>query len=303
MIDILMATYNGEKYIEEQIISILKQSVCDWNLIIQDDCSNDKTVDIIKKYAERYPDKIKYYLRKHQSGSAYKNFFSMIKYSNAEYVMFADQDDVWKEDKIESTLQCMKSLEKKYYDVPLLVYTDFIPVNKNLQPIGISWIEESQHSESACKKEHIIVDNIGAGCTMMFNGLLRDKLHTLPDWCIMHDYWVALVAAFFGKISYLDKKTILYRQHESNVMGTRKNTIFWRFNIKRIINARKILKDSCRQIKIFFTIYQAELSNYDKDMLKIYSDLYRHSWVVRIFYICKYDFWRQTFLAKLLQLF
>ena len=129
MIDILMATYNGEKYIEEQIISILKQSVCDWNLIIQDDCSNDKTVDIIKKYAERYPDKIKYYLRKHQSGSAYKNFFSMIKYSNAEYVMFADQDDVWKEDKIEKQVSFLE--EHPTYGI-CFTWVDIIDENNNL---------------------------------------------------------------------------------------------------------------------------------------------------------------------------
>lgn len=99
MIDILMATYNGEKYLRPQLDSILRQSNTDWRLIIRDDCSTDNTVQIIREYQQQYPDKFILVQADAPSGSAQNNFFQLIKYwqqhGTADYVMFADQDDVW----------------------------------------------------------------------------------------------------------------------------------------------------------------------------------------------------------------
>ena len=114
MIDILMATYNGETYLREQIDSILRQSNTDWRLIIRDDCSTDSTVRIIQEYQAQYPDKFVLIQADTPSGSAQNNFFQLIRYwqqhGGAEYVMFADQDDVWLRNKIQITLYNMKVL-------------------------------------------------------------------------------------------------------------------------------------------------------------------------------------------------
>ena len=98
-VEILMATYNGEKYIGEQIESILSQSYTNWIIRISDDCSKDKTAEIIKKYAEEYPEKIEIIENKSPSGSAKNNFFRLLGISTGEYIMCCDQDDIWKENK------------------------------------------------------------------------------------------------------------------------------------------------------------------------------------------------------------
>ena len=104
MVDILMAVYNGEKFVAEQIDSILAQSETDWHLIICDDMSKDRSFEIISGYAQKYPDKISAHQNAVPTGSAQANFMSMLQYAQSEYVMFSDQDDFWEKDKVKLTL-------------------------------------------------------------------------------------------------------------------------------------------------------------------------------------------------------
>ena len=108
MIDILMATYNGEKFLRPQLDSILQQSNQDWQLVIRDDCSTDRTVEVIKEYQLLRPEQIRLIQAEQPSGSAQNNFFQLLQYSSAEYTMFADQDDVWLPQKIQLTLDKMQ---------------------------------------------------------------------------------------------------------------------------------------------------------------------------------------------------
>ncbi|HAN43841.1 MAG TPA: glycosyltransferase family 2 protein, partial [Ruminococcaceae bacterium] len=122
MIDILMAAYNGEKYIGEQIESILRQTYKDWRLIILDDCSTDSTADIAMEYSKKYSGKIKFYRNSKNSKSAKNAFFELFKHSESDYIMLCDQDDVWKENKIEITFNKMLESEKAYgKELPILV--------------------------------------------------------------------------------------------------------------------------------------------------------------------------------------
>ena len=114
MIDILMATYNGEKYLAEQIESIINQSYTNWHLYIQDDCSTDRTLTVAFSYQKKFPEKITVIKNTKNSGSAKDNFFSMLSLSTSEYIMFSDQDDIWLPDKIKITHNRMLRLEKKY---------------------------------------------------------------------------------------------------------------------------------------------------------------------------------------------
>lgn len=218
-IAILMATYNGEKYICQQIDSILSQTCKDWELYIHDDGSTDNTIAAVESYVEKYPNKIHLIDGKSTGGAKY-NFFYMFGQVEATYYMTCDQDDVWLDKKIELTYDKMLTIENKA-DVPCLVYTELRVVDSELNTIADTM---SGYQSLDCHKRTInqfILQNSVTGCTMMVNRALRDKMLRITDIdnTIMHDWWAALVAAQFGKTAFIDEPTILYRQHGDNSLG------------------------------------------------------------------------------------
>lgn len=218
-IAILMATYNGEKYICQQIDSILSQTCKDWELYIHDDGSTDNTIAAVESYVEKYPDKIHLIDGKSTGGAKY-NFFYLFGQVEAPYYMTCDQDDVWLDKKIELTYDKMLTIENKA-DVPCLVYTELRVVDSELNTIADTM---SGYQSLDCHKRTInqfILQNSVTGCTMMINRALRDKMLHITDIdnTIMHDWWAALVAAQFGKTAFIDEPTILYRQHGDNSLG------------------------------------------------------------------------------------
>lgn len=218
-IAILMATYNGEKYICQQIDSILSQTCKDWELYIHDDGSTDNTIAALESYVEKYPNKIHLIDGKSTGGAKY-NFFYLFGQVEAPYYMTCDQDDVWLDKKIELTYDKMLTIENKA-DVPCLVYTELRVVDSELNTIADTM---SGYQSLDCHKRTInqfILQNSVTGCTMMVNRALRDKMLRITDIdnTIMHDWWAALVAAQFGKTAFIDEPTILYRQHGDNSLG------------------------------------------------------------------------------------
>lgn len=218
-IAILMATYNGEKYICQQIDSILSQTCKDWELYIHDDGSTDNTIAAVESYVEKYSDKIHLIDGKSTGGAKY-NFFYLFGQVEAPYYMTCDQDDVWLDKKIELTYDKMLTIENKA-DVPCLVYTELRVVDSELNTIADTM---SEYQSLDCHKRTInqfILQNSVTGCTMMVNMALRDKMLHITDIdnTIMHDWWAALVAAQFGKTAFIDEPTILYRQHGDNSLG------------------------------------------------------------------------------------
>ena len=209
MIDILMATYNGEKFIREQIDSIINQSYSDWHLIISDDCSSDNTVNIIKKYKAKYPDKISIYENTVRSGSAKANFYRLLSHINNEYVMFADQDDVWLPEKISITLAMMQSYEKVYGSHnPVLVHTDLYVVDESLHRVYDSLFDMQNMNYTRNGFNNILVQNIVTGCTVMINQALVRHLYEIPVKSVMHDMWFALV------LFCIDSMAIMLKEQE-----------------------------------------------------------------------------------------
>lgn len=254
MITILMATYNGEEYIAEQIESILNQTESCWKLIIQDDCSSDGTAKIAQAYAERYPSMIKFKERETSSGSAKNNFSSMLQFSDSEYTMTCDQDDVWLPKKIELTLKKMQELEVKYgKDKPLLVHTDLKVVDEKLKAIDNSLFHQQNLDSSRDKFNNLLVQNIVTGCTMMVNHALIVLADKVPEQAIMHDRWFALLASAFGKIGFISEPTVLYRQHDHNEIGS-ENTRSFQYNLKRMLSkerSKSVLRNTYLQAEVF----------------------------------------------------
>ena len=213
-IHIMMATYNGEKYIREQIDSILAQTYTDWKLFISDDCSTDGTLDIIEQYCGSYPDKICILNKTKKMGGANKNFsYLFSECPEAEYYMFSDQDDIWLPEKIERMLQVLhhSNVEKECY----LVHCDLKVVDANLHTI-----KESFYSQNRFRgMSYLLMNNYIPGCTMLYNHATREKIGKIPDACVMHDWWIVLYVAIFGQIIFCEQTLNLYRQHENNVIG------------------------------------------------------------------------------------
>lgn len=220
---ILMATYNGENFIRDQIDSILAQTDTDWMLYIHDDGSKDKTRSIIKQYENQYPECIQI-IEGEPTGGAKENFFYLMNQVEAPYYMFADQDDVWRMEKVQLTKAEMLKMEsKESKETPCLVFTELKVVNSSL---GVLADSMSEYQGLDCQNltfNRALIQNVVTGCTMMVNKSLRDKMLEVENYedILMHDWWAFLVATRFGKVSFLAFQTIQYRQHANNGVGAR----------------------------------------------------------------------------------
>lgn len=306
MIDILMATHNGEEFIKEQLDSIILQSYTDWRLIISDDCSRDDTASIIKKYQEKYPDKILLFKNDVPSGSAQNNFFNAIKYTTSDYVMFSDQDDVWLPDKIENTYNKMIEMEKEYgKNTPVLIHTDLKVVDRNLKTINDSLFKMMNMDSNRCAFNNLLVQNIVTGCTVMGNRALFNYLEKIPKNAVMHDMWIALIASAFGEIGFVDKSTMLYRQHGNNSVGA-KDTKSLNYVLEKISNIQKVRNSLAKQYKQaeeFREIYKDVLSKLQLDILESYSSFGEKSYIEKYRELKRYKLHKKNKLQVLGQIF
>ena len=274
MVIILMATYNGEKYIKEQIESLLRQSFKDFTVYINDDCSTDKTFEILQEYSKKYPQKIIVSRNDKNSGSAKYNFIKMMIEKKADYVMLCDQDDVWLENKIEITLKKMKSAEKHYGKyMPMLVHTDLKIVDEKLNEKSNSFFYTMNVDYKKTQLKNQIIQNTLTGCTAMYNMALAKLITDEPKFTVMHDWWIMIIASAFGRIVTLTEPTILYRQHGENVVGTR-NMKSLKFMMRFFVTKRKYIKnalyESYVQAESFYKIYHKRLSNEQRKLVEDY---------------------------------
>lgn len=230
-IAILMASYNGEKYIQEQINSILAQTYPNWILYINDDSSKDSTPTIIEEYALKYPQKIVVMRNNSSRHGATENFADLFsKVPKADYYVFCDQDDTWEPQKLETMLPELQALEGDSQK-PALVYCQMNIVDQNLRIISPSLEAFSGHDIGTTNHlEKIILNSYVPGCAMMFNHSLKKIIGTIPPEVQFHDWWVLLVAAACGSIKRVNFRLANYRQHLGNTIGiTETKSSFSRF--------------------------------------------------------------------------
>lgn len=221
-IAVLLATYNGEKYLEDQLRSLLEQTVKDICIYIHDDGSTDGTGRLIDRYAKEYPNKI-FVLNGSSTGGAKHNFFYLMRNVDADYLCFCDQDDVWEPNKIEIQLNRLLEVEKGDKECPCLVWTDMRVVDEKLNLIHVSFSKYANLKPDEKAIHRFWVSGKAAGCSMMINKSLQKWCCNIPyeaeEKIIMHDWFLMIIAKMFGKAEYVDQPTVLYRQHTSNVVG------------------------------------------------------------------------------------
>ena len=219
-IDILLATYNGEKYIKEQIESILNQTYKNIRIIISDDCSKDGTTEILSEF-EKIDSRIVVYYQKENLGYI-RNFEFLVSKVQSEMFMLSDQDDVWLPEKIQKSVELM---ERKNAD---LVFGDLEVVDENLKTIYPSFGDYMllNRKIKKCINSYKVnyLYNCVTGCTTLVKSKWIEKILPIPSRSkyVPHDYWIGIMVALEGKLAYLEKPYIKYRQHGNNQIGTNK---------------------------------------------------------------------------------
>lgn len=214
-IEILMATYNGEKYIEEQIDSIINQTYKNWILLVRDDNSKDNTVSIIEEY-EKKDSRIKL-LRDEKGNLGFvKNFEELLKNSQKDFIMFSDQDDYWIENRIEKYIEIITNLSSEDMEKPLLIHSNSFICDKELNIKKEKFI-----SNCAEDKEFDIVffNYIVQGSTALVNRKLVNLALPFSSKVTLHDRYLHLLAEFLGKRIFLNQSLMKYRQHDNNKIG------------------------------------------------------------------------------------
>lgn len=205
---ILLSTYNGDKYLKEQINSILNQSYKNWILLIRDDGSTDSTKNIISLYTQKDV-RIKEIKDNLGNIGPLRSFKTLISYTDGfEYVMFADQDDIWYKWKIRNSLTIIEQMNDKYR----LVYTNY-----NVSGGASEHVAYKENMGLKSKPNNILVQSWLMGCTMIISDELMYLGKNIPDSAKNHDNWYAKLASVVGKIEYVHQPTMMHRLHENNV--------------------------------------------------------------------------------------
>lgn len=219
---ILLSSYNGQDYIEEQIKSILKQTNVITKILIRDDGSTDNTINIIEKIQSEYPDRIEY-VQGVNLGFA-ESFSRLIKlahkkYNSIDYFAFSDQDDIWLPEKLKKAYDKIKN---DNYNGPILYCSDLIVVDKDLNRLNYKIRKSNHKTHKFINKYNCLVQNYSAGCTMLFNKATVEKYNKLnPSNIFYHDYFIYKLCMFLGKVYYDNNSYILYRQHGKNQVGAK----------------------------------------------------------------------------------
>ena len=221
-IEILMATYNGEKYISEQINSIINQTYKNWKLLIRDDGSKDETLEILKEYEKK--DKRINILRDTKGNLGFvKNFEELLRNSSEEFVMFSDQDDYWLENKIELYINELIKLSEIERKNPLLLHSNSFICDENLNIKKKEFVNSkiaNQYEENSYFFAYIV-----QGSTTLVNKQLIDIGLPFLRNVTLHDRYFHLLSEFFGRRIFINKSLLKYRQHSSNKIGAKSRII------------------------------------------------------------------------------
>lgn len=300
-VEILLATYNGERYIRQQLDSILNQDYENWLVRACDDASTDDTYEILTEYKEKFPDKFIMEKRQTGFGSAKLNFAHLIKNSSCDYVMCCDQDDVWLPNKISLTLQEMKKNEKA--GLPVLVHTDLKVVDAELHVVSGSFFEHSNYNKKPQYKD-LLIQNHVTGCTMMMNRPLVDLVNLQKDYddILMHDWLAAIVAAGLGKVAFVDCPTMLYRQHAVNSVGAKKYGLALLISKLRNRSIKKSLIAATRQAEQIANTYEHQLDKQLYQLTYQYSQIFKKNKIQRIQFYFSNKVWKKGLPRQIWQL-
>ncbi len=262
---ILMATYNGGKHIENQILSLQQQTYKNWELYIQDDGSSDDTLNIIRKL-KSYDERINIVDNNKKKQGAGRNFLSLVKNVHTDYAIFCDQDDIWLENKLSSMVQYAEEKELANSSQPSIVYADGYAYYDNTGEIDFSGIS---HNHADSLGDYLFFNGGYQGCSILFNRAMVSFIKNYNGYIHLHDDIVSLAAHALGNVYFLPKKLMLYRQHAAAVTGAKSfnNSLV----SKLFSNVNYLLSMKHYRVKeSFYKNYGALLSQDNKKIFEYY---------------------------------
>jgi rhamnosyltransferase len=281
MIDILMATFNGAKHVEVQLLSLIGQDYRDWRLLVHDDGSSDHTVEIVRRWAAVDP-RIQLVEDGVRCGGAARNFMHLLTYSTAPYVMFCDQDDVWLDCKVGLMYEAMI---QENMDKPTIVYSNSYVWNPTAWVLGKATPTFPQDLRS-----FLFLNSGMQGCVALFNARMRALMLWWEGDLAMHDHLLHLIGLSIGRIVYLPLPLMLYRQHEANVTGGTRTTPADLVSIHRNIRRPVVCRLHYCTVEKFLDRYGELLDALSLDVLHCYLRMPGMTFAGRLLSAWRYRF-------------
>lgn len=292
---VLLPTYNGARFLRQQLESLTAQSRQDFVILIRDDGSNDETLAVLRSCMDKAPQQFHLVQDKLGNLGASGNFSFLLQYVLEQaadlglqdaLLMLCDQDDIWEPTKIEVQLDVMSKLQERNPGQPLLVHSDLTVIREDESLIAESFISYQGLDAAKNDLRNMIFSNTVTGCTALFNQQLVRKALPVPDTAMMHDWWLALVAAAFGRIEFIPRPLVRYRQHGQNTLGASEfipRRVFSKTTLRQLVrkNPEPLLKAVAGQADTFVSRYGSEISSLDRIRLTLAGGLRTESFFVQ----------------------
>ncbi len=230
---VLLSTYNGERFLADQLDSLKRQTRQDFIVVARDDGSSDGSREVLEDYAARSPNCFLLLPKDPENRGACASFAILMQTAldqaaelglESPYLMFCDQDDIWREDKIERQMNLMRATEAGDPSVPVLVHSDLEVVSFENDHVAPSFAAYQGLDIDRNHFSDMTISNLVTGCTALINEALVRRALPISTDAIMHDWWLALTASAFGKVAYIAEPMVRYRQHDANTIGARRHT-------------------------------------------------------------------------------
>ena len=270
---VLLPIYNGARFLPEQLESLQNQTDHDFSVLLQDDGSTDETLSILQDL--QHDPLFAFGKESGQHLGAKGNFLSLMRQADSPYIALCDQDDVWEPERLSLEKQLIEEAEKKYgADTPILVHSDCAVTDEDGHILHESFFAHQGWDPKANTLPRLLVQNNVTGCTVLMNQALCRLVatHADPQKIFMHDWFLAMTAAAFGHILFIDQPLVRYRQHGDNAVGASKNNLG-----SRALNAIKnpsLVKErialTYEQAAVFLDSYGNELPDQAKQVVDSY---------------------------------
>ena len=283
MVDILMATYNGEAFLEEQVQSIINQTYREWRLLVHDDGSTDKTMEILHRLAEEDERVVVIEDGVQRLGVA-RNFIHLVKQSAAAYCMFCDQDDVWLPHKVEKMVH---AIEQYNQGIPQVVYTNAFLWSPDRGIIS----DKNTLTYPTTLRQTLFLNTGIQGAAAIFNQSMCEVIEQPLSYYAMHDHVLLLAGICFGEVHYLPESLMYYRQHENNLTGNapgsiaKKITLMWQNR-----NVPLVSREHYNGLKSFYEYFREGVRVDDRQVIEMFLSLPDKNSLVRLWRIVQYRF-------------
>ena len=297
-VDIALALFNGQPWLVDFLESIARQSHRNWRMVVADDGSEDDSVATVRQFFWERPQQLLIVARKRERTGAAGAFADALSMCTAEFIVLADQDDIWLAEKIERLLVACLAHGS---DRPCLAYSDMKVVDDKLNLIDESWWHYSRtHPDWSLSVRHTICQNTVPGCAMMLNRALLQRSMPIPVEAAMHDWWILLVALASGKVSVVTEPLVLYRRHATAHTFEPQGGI--RSALKRLLFQHGKLTaeytKSIAQATVFLDRFAVALNSRERKAVLTYVSSGDAGWLRRRYLLLKGRIRKSTFLGS-----